>query len=108
MKLFKIKIPEDDTPMKTMQKAYLVYSTISTIKSSDGKPAIRSRWQEQVGAEHKIHNELLTKIGNGERIEGIEHDPLDITESDYTVDYNMVPGFLQREKSIRGDVTLKI
>ena len=31
---------------------------------------------------------------NGERIEGIEKNPLDTTDSEYVVDYNMVPGFV--------------
>jgi hypothetical protein len=44
----------------------------------------------------------------GERIEGIENDPLVSTESEYVVDYNMVPGYLKRENSIRGEETLKI
>jgi hypothetical protein len=45
---------------------------------------------------------------SGERIEGIENDPLASTDAEYVVDYNMVPGYLQREKSIRGEETLKI
>jgi hypothetical protein len=37
---------------------------------------------------------LLEKIRQGERIEGIEKDPLDTAEQDVITDYSMVPGYL--------------
>jgi hypothetical protein len=42
--LFKVDVPEESTPMKTMQKAYLVYSTVSSIKHTTGTTHTRSRW----------------------------------------------------------------
>jgi hypothetical protein len=44
LKLFKVDIPEDSTPMKTMQKADLVFSTLSSIKHTPGTTHTRSRW----------------------------------------------------------------
>jgi hypothetical protein len=43
------------------------------------------------------------KLQNGERVDGIEKDPLDSAENDYQYDYNMVPGFLKREESVAGE-----
>ena len=39
---------------------------------------------------------------NGERVDGIEKDPLLDIASDISYDYNIVPGFLQREQSMSG------
>lgn len=39
----------------------------------------------------------------GERIEGIEHDPLLDKDSEVSYEYNMMPGFLKREMSISGE-----
>jgi hypothetical protein len=39
----------------------------------------------------------------GERVDGIEHDPLETREQDYSVEYNSVPGFLRRQISTTGD-----
>ena len=45
----------------------------------------------------------MQKLAEGERTEGIEHDPLENQDPEYSYDYNVVPGYLQREKSISGD-----
>jgi hypothetical protein len=83
LELFKIKVPAEENAKRMMQKAYLVYSTVSSIKQEEGQPVIRSRWQDQISAEHKVHSEILTKLQNGERVEGIEKDPLESAENDY-------------------------
>jgi hypothetical protein len=85
-----------------MQKAYLVYSTISSVKSEDGT-VVRAKWQELVSHEHRVHSDIMKKLAMGERVEGIEKDPLESTAPDYSYDYNVVPGFLRREKSTTGD-----
>lgn len=52
---------------------------------------------------------MLEKIRSGERIPGIEKDPLESADTDVVVDYSVVPGFLQREKSIvSGEDKLRI
>lgn len=61
-----------------------------------GQPVVRSKWNEQIQHEQKLHGELLEKIRQGERIAGIEKDPLDSAEMDVVTDYSMVPGFIQR------------
>lgn len=95
MKLFGIDIPEGENPKRLMQKAYLVFSTISSLKSQDGTP-IRARWQDQISHEHKIHGEIISKLALGERVDGIEVDPLENQDQDYSYDYNIVPGFLRK------------
>jgi len=85
-----------------MQKCYLVYSTISSVQNEDGT-FVRAKWQDQISHEHKIHSEILRKLSHGERVDGIEKDPLASTEPDYSYDYNIVPGFLRREASQRNE-----
>lgn len=58
LKLYGVTVPEGDNAKRLMQKAYLVYSTVSTMKDADGNP-IRARWQEQISHEHKIHGEIV-------------------------------------------------
>lgn len=100
--LFGVPVAEGENPKRLMQKAYLAYSTISSVKPEDGT-FVRAKWQDQISHEHKIHGEIMTKLGAGERVEGIEKDPLESKEADMSYDYNMVPGFLRREKSTAGD-----
>lgn len=100
--LFGVPVAQGENPKRLMQKAYLAYSTISSIKAEDGT-FVRAKWQDQISHEHKIHGEIMTKLGAGERVEGIEKDPLESKEADMSYDYNMVPGFLRREKSSGGD-----
>lgn len=95
-------VRDEDNPKRMMQKAYLVYSTISSVKSEDGT-VVRAKWQDQISHEHKVHADIMTKLASGERVDGIEKDPLESTEADYSYDYNVVPGFLRREKSTTGD-----
>ena len=109
MKLYGVEVPEGEVPKRYLQKAYLKFSTISTVESEPGKPATRPKWNSLVQHEQKVHGEQLEKIRLGERIEGIEKNPLDSAETDIVVDYSMVPGFLQREKSkISGEDKLRI
>jgi hypothetical protein len=51
---------------------------------------------------------LLNKIQKGERVNGIEKDPLLSADADIVVEYNNVPGFLRRETSTQGDDKLRI
>ena len=109
LKLFGVEVPLGQIPKRYLQKAYLKYSTISSIPSAPGQPVVRSKWNEQISHEQKQHGELLEKIRLGERIAGIEKNPLDSAEQDVVTDYSMVPGFLQREKSvIDGEDKLRI
>lgn len=45
---------------------------------------------------------------NGERVAGIEKDPLLDTESDVHYDYSSVPGFVKREASVIDNDSLKL
>ena len=55
-------------------------------------------------SEQKLHTELLKKIVMGERLPGIENDPLASTDPDYKMDYSMVPGFIRKEDSEKPDL----
>ena len=44
----------------------------------------------------------------GERIEGIEIDPLSNQESEVSYEYNMMPGFMKREMSMSGEQKVKL
>jgi hypothetical protein len=79
-----------------MQKAYLKFSTVSSIRRP-GMPHERSRWQDLIQHEQKLHGEILGKLQNGERVEGIEKNPLLSESQDVVYDYSNVPGFLQKE-----------
>ncbi len=74
-----------------MQKAYLVFATISSLKDGSFH---RSHWEDQISNEQKVHSELLQKIQLGERVEGVEQDPLKANVDDYSYEYNAIPGFL--------------
>jgi hypothetical protein len=58
--------------------------------------------------ENKTHAELLDKIQRGERVNGIEKDPLLSAESDIVMEYNMIPGYVKKETSVLGDDKLRI
>lgn len=97
-----------------MQKAYLKFSTVSSITEAQGKlpgntsiPQ-KSHWNAFIQAEQKTHTELLNKIQKGERVNGIEKDPLLSADTDMVVEYSNVPGFLRRETSTQGDDKLRI
>lgn len=38
-------------------------------------------------------------MAKGERLEGIDEDPLDSASTDYKMNYSSIPGFVQREVS---------
>ena len=50
----------------------------------------------------------MNKIKKGERVNGIEKDPLESQEVDIVIDYANVPGFLRKETSTQGDDKLRI
>jgi len=50
----------------------------------------------------------MNKIQKGERVNGIEKDPLESQETDIVIDYANVPGFLRKETSTQGDDKLRI
>ena len=108
MKLYGVEIPKGEVPKRFLQKAYLQYSTQSTVKSSSSEPNPRSHWQHQISSEQKLHSEILHKIQSGERVDGIEKDPLASVEPDIVMDYSAIPGFLQREKSTTGEDKLRV
>ena len=103
LELYGVPVPTGQVPKRVMQKAYLVFSTISTLKNEDGTP-IKAKWQDQISHEHKVHSEIIDKLAKGERVEGIETDPLESKDADYSYDYNVVPGFLRKETSTSGDI----
>lgn len=59
--LFNVPLPPGETYKKIMHKAYLVYSTLSSIRGPNGEP-IRARWSEQINHEHIVHTEIIDKI----------------------------------------------
>jgi hypothetical protein len=73
--LYGIPLKDGDNPKRMMQKAYLVYSTISSVKPEDGT-VVRTKWQDQISHEHRVHSDIMKKLAMGERVEGIEKDPL--------------------------------
>ena len=50
----------------------------------------------------------MNKIQKGERVNGIEKDPLESQETDIVIDYANVPNFLRKETSTQGDDKLRI
>ncbi len=48
MKLYGVEVPEGEVPKRYLQKAYLKFSTISTVESEPGKPATRPKWNSLV------------------------------------------------------------
>jgi hypothetical protein len=46
----------------------------------------------------------MKKIISGERLPGIENDPLASTDADYKMDYSVVPGYMKREESTNPDL----
>ena len=97
--LFNIPTPPGETAKRMMQKAYLVYSTISSIKMVSGQP-MRAKWQDQISHEYKIHSDIIKKIAQGSIPEGIEHDPRLSVEQDYKMNYDLMDGYLRREDSV--------
>ncbi len=102
-------LPQSEKAKNLLQKAYLKYSTQRELKTKTGDTGLKSHWQQQIQQEQKVHAEILHKIQLGERVEGIEKDPLDSKETDVVYDYSSVPGFLQREKSsVSGEEKLRV
>lgn len=51
----------------------------------------------------------MEKIKAGERLEGIEEDPILSKECEYEYEYNMIPGYLKREESsVVGEHKIKL
>ncbi len=108
--LYGIDIPEGHTAKQLLQKAYIKFSTISSIveKSKTDKKFYRSHFQVLLQQENKTHAEILDKIQRGERVNGIEKDPLLSAEADVVMEYNMIPGYIRKETSNMGDDKLRI
>lgn len=70
--LYKISKIADQPVKKTMLKAYCTY-------------AVDHNWQQQIIAEQKIHKDLIVKMKKGEKITGMDHDPLESVEDDYAL-----------------------
>lgn len=77
-------------------------------KSKVDKKFYRSHFQVLLHQENKTHAELLDKLQKGERIPGIEKDPLLTTEVDVVMEYNMIPGYVKKETSVLGNEKLRI
>jgi hypothetical protein len=108
--LYGIEIPAGHTAKQLLQKAYVKFSTVSSIveNNKSDKKFYRSHFQVLVQNENKTHAELLDKIQRGERVSGIEKDPLLSAETDIVMEYNMIPGYLKKETSVLGDDKLRI
>ena len=108
--LFNIQIPQGNTAKQLLQKAYVKFSTVSSIveNSKTDKKFYRSHFQVLVSQEQKTHGEILEKLLRGERVPGIEKDPLLSAEADIVMEYNMIPGYVRKETSTVGDDKLRM
>lgn len=77
-----------------MQKAYLSFATNTTDNTANKK------WLDAVSHEHKIHADIIDKLAKGEKVEGIEEDPLTSNVENY--DTSIIPGTLLRETNATG------
>ena len=50
----------------------------------------------------------MIKLTHGERVQGIEKDPLESADVDFVVDISNIAGYLTRETSTIGDDKLRI
>ena len=50
----------------------------------------------------------MIKLSHGERVQGIEKDPLESADVDFVVDISNIAGYLKRETSTIGDDKLRI
>lgn len=55
-----------------------------------------------------MHLELCERLFKGEKLEGIESDPLLNKESEYEIDYTQIAGFYRRENSTYDNPKIKI
>jgi len=108
--LFNIQIPQGNTAKQLLQKAYVKFSTVSSIveNSKTDKKFYRSHFQVLLSQEQKTHGEILEKLLRGERVPGIEKDPLISAEADIVMEYNMIPGYVRKETSTVGDDKLRM
>jgi hypothetical protein len=108
--LFNIQIPQGNTAKQILQKAYIKFSTVSSLVENNktDKKFYRSHFHVLLTQEQKTHGELLDKLMKGERVPGIEKDPLLSTEADIVMEYNMIPGYVRKETSTIGDDKLRI
>lgn len=108
MALFNVTVPEGQLARQSMQKAYIQFSTASWISSDEKKHVQKSHWNYQVDHELKQHEQILIKLLHGERVQGIEKDPLESADVDFVVDISNIAGYLKRETSTIGDDKLRI
>ena len=108
--LFGIQIPLGNTAKQLLQKAYVKFSTVSSLTENNksDKKFYRSHFQVLIHTENKTHAEILDKLQRGERVNGIEKDPLLSAETDMVMEYNMIPGYVKKETSTLGDDKLRI
>lgn len=57
LKLFNVEVPEGQIAKRYLQKAYLKYSSISSLKTEPGQPVVRSKYNDQIQHEQKVHGE---------------------------------------------------
>lgn len=77
-----------------MQKSYLTFATNTSDKAANKK------WLDAVSHEHKIHADIIDKLAKGDRVEGIEEDPLTSNVENYET--IVIPGTLMRETGAGG------
>ena len=88
MDLYAIEVPAGEPPKRVMQKSYLTFATDKADRVAN------KRWLDAVSHEHKIHADIIDKLAKGERVEGIEEDPLTSNVENYET--SVIPGTLLR------------
>lgn len=92
-----IVLPDNVPPKRIMQKAYLTFSTMRVSGLPNNKP-----WMSRVQHEHQIHAKIFDKITRGEKVEGIEENPLEGKDID-NYEAMLVPGTLFKRKNDKGE-----
>ena len=76
-----------------MQKAYVTYSTVSSVTNADGT-AVRSRWADQVQATAAKHSEYCKQMQDGAKpYESIDKDPRLSHEADEKYDLKSMAAY---------------
>ena len=85
-----------------MQRAYLVYSSSLPDKVEDSSSETRLQWIQKIQQSQSIHFSLVQKLKNNEKIVGIEKDPMENKEDNFSE--QVLPGELKNEE---GELILK-
>lgn len=80
MALYNVPLPEGEQPKKVLQRAYLQFSSVSSMAAKGGAGNQKSHWNAMIQQEQKQHAEIMNKLQHGERVQGIEKDPLESAE----------------------------